>query len=242
MDVDQAGESALAWRPVPKTPVVTPLTAPSGYKDRSFRGSLDEYQATLAASATVYVGNLSFFTTEEQVHALFRLCGEVKRVIMGLNKESKTPCGFCFVEFYEHDAALDAIRFINGTRLDDRPVRADLDWGFREGRQYGRARTGGQVRDEFRTDFDAGRGGWGGQAEAMRGAAIRDVYTDYYVDGVEAPVGAPAYSNRAGGYGSRGYGGGGGYKRREPERDTGDAGGAEDGDRRKNPRFRGDDD
>eukprot|EP00300_Choanocystis_sp_HF-7_P000583 c10478_g1_i1.p3 GENE.c10478_g1_i1~~c10478_g1_i1.p3 ORF type:complete len:121 (+),score=18.65 c10478_g1_i1:373-735(+) len=34
---------------------------------------------------------------------------------------------------------------------------------FREGRQFGRGKaTGGQVRDEYRTDFDAGRGGQGG--------------------------------------------------------------------------------
>jgi hypothetical protein len=29
--------------------------------------------------------------------------------------------------------------------LDDRPVRADYDWGFKEGRQFGRGRSGGQV-------------------------------------------------------------------------------------------------
>ena len=30
-----------------------------------------------------------------------------------------------------------------------------------EGRQYGRGKSGGQVRDEFRDDYDAGRGGFG---------------------------------------------------------------------------------
>jgi hypothetical protein len=52
----------------------------------------------LAVSTTLYVGNLSFYTTEEQIHEYFRRCGPVKRVIMGLNKNDKTPCGFCFVE------------------------------------------------------------------------------------------------------------------------------------------------
>jgi nuclear cap-binding protein subunit 2 len=37
------------------------------------------------------------------------------------------------------------MRFINGTKLDERVVRTDLDPGFKEGRQYGRGRTGGQV-------------------------------------------------------------------------------------------------
>lgn len=37
------------------------------------------------------------------------------------------------------------MRYINGTRLDDRIIRTDWDVGFREGRQYGRGKTGGQV-------------------------------------------------------------------------------------------------
>ena len=52
-------------------------------------------------------------------------------------------------------------RYINGTRLDDRIIRTDWDAGFIEGRQYGRGKSGGQVRDEYRTDFDSGRGGYG---------------------------------------------------------------------------------
>ena len=38
---------------------------------------------------------------------------------------------------------------MNGTRLDDRIIRTDWDAGFVEGRQYGRGKTGGQVRDEY---------------------------------------------------------------------------------------------
>jgi nuclear cap-binding protein subunit 2 len=53
------------------------------------------------------------------------------------------------------------MRYINGTRLDDRIIRTDWDAGFIEGRQYGRGKSGGQVRDEHRTDFDYHRGGYG---------------------------------------------------------------------------------
>ena len=35
--------------------------------------------------------------------------------------------------------------FLNGTLVDERAIRVDLDWGFVEGRQYGRGRSGGQV-------------------------------------------------------------------------------------------------
>jgi nuclear cap-binding protein subunit 2 len=72
-------------------------------------------------------------------------CGEVKRIIMGLDRFQKTPCGFCFVEYQTHQQACDCMRFINGTKLDERLVRTDLDPGFKEGRQYGRGRSGGQV-------------------------------------------------------------------------------------------------
>ena len=56
---------------------------------------------------------------------------------MGLDRFSKTPCGFCFVEYYTHQDALDCMKFIGGTKLDERIIRTDLDPGFQEGRQYG---------------------------------------------------------------------------------------------------------
>ncbi|PMB73407.1 Nuclear cap-binding protein subunit 2 [Beauveria bassiana] len=115
----------------------------------------------LADATTLYVGNLSFYTTEEQVYELFSKCGEIKRLIMGLDRFSKTPCGFCFVEYYTHQDALDCMKYVGGTKLDERIIRTDLDPGFEEGRQYGRGRSGGQVRDEYREDFDEGRGGVG---------------------------------------------------------------------------------
>ena len=43
------------------------------------------------------------------------------------------------------DEAENCMRYINGTRLDDRIVRTDWDAGFVEGRQYGRGKSGGQV-------------------------------------------------------------------------------------------------
>ncbi|KAM6124683.1 nuclear cap-binding protein subunit 2 isoform 2-T2 [Phoenicopterus ruber ruber] len=96
-----------------------------------------------------------------RIQELFSKCGDVKRIVMGLDKIKKTPCGFCFVEYYTRADAEHAMRFINGTRLDDRIIRTDWDAGFKEGRQYGRGKTGGQVRDEYRTDYDVGRGGFG---------------------------------------------------------------------------------
>ncbi|KAM5276326.1 nuclear cap-binding protein subunit 2 isoform 1-T1 [Hipposideros larvatus] len=129
------------------------------------KGDIDEQEKLLKKSCTLYVGNLSFYTTEEQIYELFSKSGDIKKIIMGLDKMKKTACGFCFVEYYLRADAENAMRYINGTRLDDRIIRTDWDAGFKEGRQYGRGRSGGQVRDEYRQDYDAGRGGYGKLAQ-----------------------------------------------------------------------------
>ena len=135
-----------------------PLTQ---YKDRQFRGSMEEYLECLRTSTTLYIGNVSFYTTEEQIWELFVKAGPVRAIIMGLDKNLKTPCGFCFVEYHNRGDAERAVKYLNGTKLDDREIRIDFDWGFQEGRQFGRGKSGGQVRDEYRTTYDAGRGGYG---------------------------------------------------------------------------------
>eukprot|EP00069_Balaena_mysticetus_P018827 bmy_11750T0 len=73
--------------------------------------------------------------------------------------------GFCFVEYYSRPDAENAMRYINGTCPDDQIIRTDWDAGFKEGRQHGRGCSGGQVRDEYRQDYDAGRGGYGKLAQ-----------------------------------------------------------------------------
>ncbi|KKA30826.1 hypothetical protein TD95_005063 [Thielaviopsis punctulata] len=166
----------------PSRNTVERLDQPSAYyisksRKRQHRGDANSPEPKaepavdpLSVSTTLYVGNLSFYTTEEQVYELFSKCGEIKRIVMGLDRFNKTPCGFCFVEYYTHDDALDCMKYIGGTKLDERIIRTDLDPGFEEGRQFGRGKSGGQVRDEYREDYDEGRGGLGRswQAERMR--------------------------------------------------------------------------
>ena len=77
---------------------------------------------------------------------MFSRAGDVKRIIMGLDKHQMTPCGFAFVVYYTREDAEDAVKYISGTVMDDRPVRVDFDWGYKDGRQFGRGRSGGQVR------------------------------------------------------------------------------------------------
>ncbi|KAI5121678.1 hypothetical protein M0805_002754 [Coniferiporia weirii] len=165
--------------------VVTPLDQPSNYKDSQSKVDRQRQDDLLAKSSTLYVGNLSFYTTEEQIYELFSKCaspeegGGVKRIIMGLDRNTRTPCGFCFVEYYSHTEALACMRYVNGTKLDERVIRCDLDLGYREGRQFGRGKSGGQVRDEHRQDYDAGRGGWGAQAQRAEMERRRELDARY---------------------------------------------------------------
>ena len=52
---------------------------------------------------------------------------------------------FSFFRYYAREDAEIAMRYINGTRLDERLIRTDWDAGFKEGRQFGRGKHGGQV-------------------------------------------------------------------------------------------------
>lgn len=158
--------------------LVENLGKPSSYRDRKYATGPQQLELDLASSTTLYLGNLSFFTTEEQIHALFSKTGEIKRIIMGLDRLKKTPCGFGFVEYYTRRDCVDAQRFLNLTKLDERVIRSDIDPGFKPGRQFGRGKAGGQVRDEHREDYDEGRGGWGARMkeDEQRLETQRDVY------------------------------------------------------------------
>lgn len=56
------------------------------------------------------------------------------------------PRPFRARRYFQHDHALSSLRYISGTKLDERIIRADLDPGYLENRQYGRGKSGGQVR------------------------------------------------------------------------------------------------
>ncbi|XP_055388746.1 nuclear cap-binding protein subunit 2B-like [Condylostylus longicornis] len=127
--------------------------------------SKEEWISKLHKSTTVYVGNLTFYATEDQIYELFSKCGEIDLIVMGLNRKKKSPCGFCFIRYYTHAAANRAVEYLNGIQFDERPIRVDWDSGdgiTEEYRKFGRGVHGLQWRDEFRTTFDQGRGGEGG--------------------------------------------------------------------------------
>ena len=75
-------------------------------------------------SKKLYVGNLSFDATEEQVRGLFAEHGAVESVAMITDRDSGRFRGFCFVEIDESGANA-AIKALDGQSIDGRELRVN---------------------------------------------------------------------------------------------------------------------
>jgi cold-inducible RNA-binding protein len=73
----------------------------------------------------VYVGNLSYNTTEGALRTLFAEFGEIESVNMITDRETGRPKGFAFVEMSSQQAAEAAISALNGKSVDDREIKVD---------------------------------------------------------------------------------------------------------------------
>jgi RNA recognition motif-containing protein len=73
----------------------------------------------------LFVGNLSFATTQETVEATFAAMGEVREVALPTDRETGRPRGFAFVTMADAQAAQNAIAQLNGSEIDGRQIRVD---------------------------------------------------------------------------------------------------------------------
>jgi len=73
----------------------------------------------------IYVGNLSFKTTQDELHAAFANYGSVERVNIVTDRDSGQPRGFAFVEMTDRSAAETAIARLNGTDLNGRSLNVN---------------------------------------------------------------------------------------------------------------------
>ncbi|HDL03487.1 MAG: RNA-binding protein [Candidatus Zixiibacteriota bacterium] len=95
----------------------------------------------------IYIGNLSFDTTEEQLSQAFESFGEVSSVNIIKDRYTGEPRGFAFVEMSDKDAAMSAISGLNGQELNGRTLnvnearpRTDRGGGNRGGGRGGGGR------------------------------------------------------------------------------------------------------
>jgi RNA recognition motif-containing protein len=73
--------------------------------------------------ARVYVGNLPFSTTEDEMVQFFSEAGPVSRATVIRDKLTNRSRGFGFVEFDDDATAQKAIQDFNGRPLGDRPLK-----------------------------------------------------------------------------------------------------------------------
>ena len=73
---------------------------------------------------TIYVGNLPFTATEDEVRKLFERHGKVDSVKMVTDRETGRPRGFAFVDMAAGDAQ-NAIQQTNGLQMGGRPLRVN---------------------------------------------------------------------------------------------------------------------
>lgn len=74
---------------------------------------------------SIYVGNLSFDTTPDQVRELFSAHGEVKSVKLINDRDTGRPRGFAFVEM-DDDEAEAAVHATDGMQLQGRSLRVNF--------------------------------------------------------------------------------------------------------------------
>jgi len=74
----------------------------------------------------IFVGNLAFGTTEEQLHQAFSEIGRVLNVRLVTDAETGKSRGFSFIEFEDPQAALSAIRNMNDYELNGRRLRVNF--------------------------------------------------------------------------------------------------------------------
>jgi RNA recognition motif-containing protein len=123
----------------------------------------------------LYVGNLSFNTTEIAIQDLFSQCGSVSEVMLMQDKFTGRSRGFAFVTMESDEAAQAAVNQFHGKEFDgrsltvnearpreDRPAGGGGGGGFGGPRRDFRGGGGGGGRDDRRGGGGYGGGGGGG--------------------------------------------------------------------------------
>jgi RNA recognition motif-containing protein len=95
----------------------------------------------------IYVGNLSYQTTEETIRQAFEAIGQVTSVTIIKDKYSGQPRGFAFVEMTDQAEGQTAIKSLNGKELQGQQIKVNEAYDRPD-----RGRSGGP----------GGRSGYGG--------------------------------------------------------------------------------
>lgn len=125
----------------------------------------------------LYVGNLSYQVTEQDLRDLFSQAGELQDVMLIVDRDTRRSKGFGFVEFVTEADAQKAIQMfhdqeVQGRRLTVNVARPREERGGGGGGGYGGGRGGGGGYGGGRGG-SGGRGGRGGGGRDRRGGSSR---------------------------------------------------------------------
>jgi RNA recognition motif-containing protein len=112
----------------------------------------------------LYVGNLSYDTTEEELRTLFAQAGTVASVALIKDRDTNRSKGFAFVEMSTQVEAQKAITMFNGFTLNNRDLTVNMARPREERRSFDNRGGGG--------GGGGGRGG-GGRGKPRRGDSRR---------------------------------------------------------------------
>lgn len=103
---------------------------------------------------SIFVGNMSFDTNEEELRTLFQPFGEITRIHIVTDRDTGRARGFAFVEMANANEATSAMAALNGREVNGRQLRVNeaqpkKEHGGGGGGRGGRGR-GGFSRNDYR--------------------------------------------------------------------------------------------
>jgi len=169
-------------------------------------------EAVQAMSTKLFIGGLSWDTTDESLRKVFEEVGPVTSSRVVTDRETGRSRGFGFIEYGDRRDAEDAKDKLNGAEIDGRSIR--VDFASEGGGGGGRGRGGGGYGGRGGGSYGGGGGSYGGGGGGSYGGGGGGYGGDRsggggYSGGRE---GGGGYSGGGGSYGGGGgsYGGGGG--------------------------------
>ena len=97
----------------------------------------------MKVESKLYVGNLSYNTTENDLRDLFTQAGEIQEITLVTDRFTSQPKGFGFVQMVNQVDAEKAIRMFNDQELDGRRLIVNIARPREEGARSGGGSRGG---------------------------------------------------------------------------------------------------
>ncbi|KAF2673261.1 RNA-binding domain-containing protein [Microthyrium microscopicum] len=151
-------------------------------KLREMQASLDKTDQELRESKedidgrSVFVGNVDYAATPEEIQNHFRSCGSINRVTILLDKYTGQPKGYAYVEFSEPSLINNAL-VLNDSVFHSRNLKVVPKRTNLPGMARGRGGRGGPFRGGGRGGgYRGGFGGGGGAPYPPRGGGYRGGY------------------------------------------------------------------